>query len=295
MPTTAGGTTYTVTQTTLPMGDRAQYGVADSHRADPAVPLILYCHGDGGGFDNFLTTSAWTGFRDWLIDNGYAWVESAGGGASTWGSPTATTSYEQAVQWVAGQLTINKIVVLGRSMGGLPAYWLYAKSTVVAPYRAGLIISSGVTDLHFRYYNYATDSKKATMRQAYGAVDDADWDAKTVGRDPMLYPVTLWDGAKVLQLVGTADDNVVPAANAYAIRALWAGHPAVDLLSVKQGGDHSAANGTFTDVAPMTSFLIQTTGVGSAGAAAPTDAFVVNTLYRMGADRGLYTVTLATA
>lgn len=291
MPTTGIGTAYTVTETVLPMGDRALYGVADSHRGDTGVPVVLYCHGDGSEYDSFYSTDAWIGLRNWLVDNGYAWVESAGGGVSTWGSPTALTSYEQALQWIAGQLNVGPVVVLGRSMGGLPAYWLYAKSTVVAPYRAGLIISSGVTDLHYRYYSYATASKQATMRAAYGAASDADWDVKTAGHDPMLFPVSLWDGAKVLELVGTADTNVEPGPNGYAIRARWAGHPALDLLTVRQGGDHTTANGTFFEVPAMTAFLTTVTGVGAAAAGKPTTAFVVQSLSRMGADRALYGVT----
>lgn len=286
MPTTVTGTAFTTTTTTLAMGDQAIYALPDSQIAATNVPVVLYAHGDGGAYDQLTSVDAWTGLRTWLLDYGWGWVESAGAGISTWGSAAARTSYEQAFTWMAGLVGIGPVVVLGRSMGGLAAYWLATQSAVVAPRTVGLIISSGVTDLAFRYHRYAEPSKQSQMRAAYGAVDDADWDAKTVGYDPMLFPLSTWDGRKILQLVGTADTNVVPEANAYAIRSRWLGRPAMDELVVRQGGDHETSNGTFFEVRAMTSFLTRV------AATPPTTAFTATSLRLADVDGAQFSLTI---
>lgn len=278
MPTTPAGTPYTTYTATPAGGDQTLWAVADSHAADLDVPLMVYCHGSGGGYNQFATLSAWSGTRNWLIDNGWAWVESAGGGGTSWANLAARASYQAAVAHVRTQLDVGPIVVLGRSMGGLISYWLATQSAFAADC-VGLMVSSGTTDLAYKYNNGGSD--KAIMRAAYGAVDDADFWVKSAGHDPMLFDLAEWNGTNVLQVVGSADTQVVPANHGLAIRELWAGRPAIDRLDVRDGGDHSTTNGTYLQTAAYTTFL---TDVTAQGEPVPSETYTVVAAYLMGSD-----------
>jgi pimeloyl-ACP methyl ester carboxylesterase len=284
MPTTTAGTAYTTFTATPVGGDQTRWAVADAVADDANVPLLVYCHGNSGAYNQFSTTPAWQGLREWIVDNGWAWVESDGGGGTSWGGPAARASYEAAATHVRGILDIGPIVVLGRSMGGLVAYWLYTQSSFAADC-VGLIISSGTTDLAHRYA-VADSGVKAEMRVAYGAANDGAFATNSIGYDPMLFDLSAWDGTNVLQVIGTADTTVPPSDNGLAIRALWSGHPAIDRLDVREGGDHSQTNGTYFQVPAMTTFLAEVSGRGSAIERVTYD--VVNA-YLMGPGGELYT------
>lgn len=286
MPSTSAGTLYTTSTATPAGGDQTLWGIANSRTSDLAIPLVVYTHGNAGGYDQFATLDAWAGLREWMIDAGYAWVESAGGGPASWGNAAARASYEAAVAHVRGVLNIGPIVVLGRSMGGLVAYWLYTQSSFAADC-VGLIVNSGTTDLSKRTTN-------ADVQTAYGMSGSSDpgWPAVLANYNPMQFPLTEWDAAKVLQLVGTADTTVVPADHGLAIRTLWAGRPTIDRLDVREGGDHSTSNGSYLQVAAMTAFLTDVAGVG---AAVPRLTYDVTNAYLMGSDSQLYELTVPAA
>lgn len=254
---TPNGTTYSVVTTTLPNGEPALYGKADGATTD--VPLVLYCHGNGGDYNQFNTLGAWSGLRNLLIDSGYAWVESLGGGLASWGNAASRTSYEQAYTWAASQFDVGPVVVLGRSMGGLPAYWLAKESTVVAPHVVGLIINSGVTDL--AAFNGPVPGK-SYIRTAHGiSSDGSGWEAWLDEYDPMRMAPGTWAGEKVMQLWGTNDTTVPPGAHAQAWITKYGTEPALLSTDERAGGDHSGGNGSYLQVEPMGVFLAATTGV----------------------------------
>lgn len=254
MATTASGTPYTVNAATAPGGDATLWAVATSLLAASNIPLVVYCHGDGGAYNQFAALGAWQGMRDWLIDNGCAWVEAAGGGISTWGNQAARTSYEAAVAYARTQLDIGPIIVLGRSMGGIPAYWLATQSSFAADV-VGLIINSGVTDLWLSYQTGAYLGWPAKFRTAYGAADDAEFYANSTGFDPMQFSTALYANLPVMQLWGTADTTVPSSRNAEPWISAYGPYAESVTTDIRVGGDHSAANGSYLQVDAMAAFI----------------------------------------
>lgn len=267
MPTTSTGTAYTITETTTTGYGTCLIAVADSHADDVAVPTILYSHGAGGGYNQFMTLGAWTELRDWLIDNGCAIVEGAGGftdaeGGQNWGNPTARLAYVAYLEWAATIVDVGPVVPLGRSMGGVIAPWLYLRSSI-ASQCVGLIVNSGVQTLSYGTISDPDTSLRPTgqyfgtaIQGAYGVSGYSAFVTASSDHDPMNFDPSLWDGKKVMQLVGDVDTTVSPTTRgAYPLRAIYAGRPEVDILDVRIGGDHSATNGSYLQVAAMTSFL----------------------------------------
>lgn len=260
MPTTANGTAYTVYSASVAGAGTVYWGVADAHAGDAEIPTILYAHGSGGAANQFATLSAWTGLRDWLMDNGWAWVEGTGGSTTSWGNAAARTAYENSYTHVDGVLDLGIVVPLGRSMGGVVATWLLTESTVIAPVAGGCIINSGVQDL-LAFYDGTSTTVQGQMRTAYGGASDrAGFIAASASHEPLSRPASLWSAKKVIQLVGTADTTVPRALHGDAMRAHYAGQPLVDLLDVKTGGTHDQSTGSYTQVAPMVAFLLDVIG-----------------------------------
>lgn len=251
MPTTPNGTAYTVRRTTLPTHGAVSVGVADVVYPRQNIPTVLYTHGAGGSATQFETLEAWSGVRNWMIDNGWAWVEGAGGGLQPWGNPASEAAYIAALGYADSVLDVGPVVVLGRSMGGAVAARLFTTSSI-ASRCVGLIVNSGVQDLIWAY-----DSGRWTnaFHTAWGVANRAELVAAVQGYNPIDGPASNWAGTSVQQLVGTADDVVPPGPNAYAIRTMYAGQPTVDLLDVREGGDHGTTNGSYLQVGAMTSFL----------------------------------------
>lgn len=258
MATTAAGTSYTV-YTAIVAGESIFWAVADAKATQSDIPTILYTHGAGGAANQFATLSAWKGLREWLIDNGWAWVEGDGGGSQPWGNTASQTSYLAAFDHVDGILDIGKVVVLGRSMGGAVAARIYNARRGTDARFVGLIQNSGVQDLAWAY-DYDAGRWTSAFNSAWGVANKAAFLTAVAGKNPIDGPASAWDGAKVLQLWGDADDTVPPAQNAIPMRAMYAGHPAIDNADVRAGGDHSATNGSYLQVAAMTAFLIDVTG-----------------------------------
>jgi predicted esterase len=233
-----------------------RWGIADAHAADADIPTILYAHGSGGSNNQFETLSAWAGLRNWLMDNGWAWIEGSGGGATSWGNAAARLAYDTAYTHVAGILDIGPVVPLGRSMGGVVAQYLFTESPTVEPVSIGCIINSGVQSLAAWYEAGIAQSE---VLAAYSATDDASFYAAIAGYEPLDFPASNWDGKSILQLVGTADTTVPREDHGDAMRAHYAGHPAEDLLDVRAGGDHSQGNGSYLQVTAMTNYLYDLT------------------------------------
>lgn len=285
MPITQNGTAYTVYSSTETGYGTAYYAVSDAAKNNSDIPTILYAHGAQGASNQFATLPAWQGLRDWLIDGGCAWIEGGGGitdadGAQGWGNAGSRAAYVAYLNWAAGLIDIGPVVPLGRSMGGLVAPWLYLSSSI-ASLCVGLIVNSGVQTLTYGELNSivlnpdlpANDpgqtsypprlSRRPTGQyfspkiwEAYGATDFASFSEAAHDYDPMNFDPALWNGKKVLQLVGDKDYTATPEVRgAYPLREVYAGRPAVDLLDVRIGGDHSGTNGSYLQVAPMTAFL----------------------------------------
>lgn len=286
MPSTASGTAYTVRTSTATGYGTTAMTVADAHLGDVNVPTVLYCHGASGAYDQFASLSAWQGLRDWLIDNGCAIVEGAGGltdaaGAQHWGNADARLAYVAYVAHWDTVIDIGPIVPLGRSMGGAVTPYLFLQSAL-ASRCVGYIGNSAVqtftvgtvsdpnTDLRPTGQYFSTGTYPA-----YGVSTYAGFVAAASAFDPMGIPASAWDGKKVIQLWGDADTTVPYATRgAGPLRALYAGRPAIDRTDIRAGGDHSGTNGSYLQVSAMTAFL---TEIGFVTPPAPqTDQFIVS-------------------
>jgi pimeloyl-ACP methyl ester carboxylesterase len=252
MPATPSGTVYTMRDFTPAGGDLSRYAVADHLATATGIRTLLYCHGAGGLYDDF-SVAQWNQMRHAIIDAGWAYIEGTGGGDITWGNNASRSSYEKAFQHVDGILDLGPVVVLGRSGGGLVAAWLGTQSPVIAPRCAGMIFNSATQDLAYRFAQGPND-----IAPAYGIAninDPAEYQTKTAGHDPMLFPLSAWQGRNAMWLVGTADTTVPPGPHGIAMHTRAAPALARAVLRTVQGADHSPANGTYNEVAAMMAFL----------------------------------------
>jgi pimeloyl-ACP methyl ester carboxylesterase len=270
MPTTATGTPYTVYSATLPTHGAAYWGVADAHTGSANIPAILYAHGSGGAANQFATLSAWDGLRDWLIDNGWAFIEGAGGGLTSWGNAAARAAYPAYLAHVEGILDIDKVVLLGRSMGGLVTAWLYAQYSGKARF-SGWINNSGVSTIFEGTLGSGTVSLRptgeyfgASMFPAWGVSDYAGLTTAAAAYAPESWAASVWAGKHILACYGDADTTVpFTPRGAGPLRAIWNGQPTEDLVSIRAGGDHTGTNGSYLDVATMSAFLYSIGGGGT--------------------------------
>lgn len=252
MVTTTRGTSYSPVTFEVLGRELATFAIADAVVGTPQVPLLVYAHGNTGLHDQFTSGSMWRRLREVLIDEGWAYVESAGGGPSSWGNQASRDSYEAAVSYLDDTMDVGTIAVLGRSMGGLVGAWLATQSPVVAHRCAGIIFNSAVADLRSERWH-------DLIAAAHG-VDDDDDDEKyfasvTAPYDPMQFPLSHWEGRSAQWVVGTADTLVPPAANGLALRNRVLENLAVAELVVVEGADHSPAGGTYNEIDPMMNFL----------------------------------------
>ncbi|RFA08373.1 hypothetical protein B7R54_03390 [Subtercola boreus] len=271
---TATGVAYTSYLDSIPDYGFVRWTVGDDALQRDDIPTVLFVHGSGGKSDAFTHGAEWQGLRDYLVNNGWAFIEGTGGptteaGEQTWGNQTSRNAYLAYVDHVEGKISVGGIVPLGRSMGGITADWLYLKSPI-ADQCMGLIVNSGVQTLSFGTIGAKRSNDRPTidyfnrvMSPAYDADSIEDLAELSAPFDPYNLPASAWDGARVLQLVGDNDTIVSPdTRGAYPLRAKYAGHPEIDRLDVRAGGDHSAANGSALQLGAMTKFLYDVRRLG---------------------------------
>jgi pimeloyl-ACP methyl ester carboxylesterase len=92
----------------------------------PNGTLLIAVHGHGGTVDEWLAGETQAGVRQALLSAGYTIAASDGAG-NAWGNTQSVKAYEDLYAW-AEQLTgFSDVVLLGQSMGGLPALQLVGK------------------------------------------------------------------------------------------------------------------------------------------------------------------------
>jgi hypothetical protein len=271
---TTSGTPFSVLSSTIPGHDQATLAVPNSPTGP--VPLLVFCHGSGGGFDQFTTASVWQPMRDWLIDNGWGWVEGTGAptpaaGENGWGNAAARAAYLAYIAWAKTQVDAGPLVVLGRSMGGIVAHWLAGRSPIAGEV-AGLIANAAVSTMFVGDGPGAGTSVSRSSAAYFSNLGDAfgvpygstpDWyqQLQVAAADyaPENWAPSTWTGKKILHLYGTTDTSVpwYPRGGS-RLREIWAGRPAIDRVAYN-GGDHGAS-GPYLLVPEMTEFLTEVGG-----------------------------------
>lgn len=256
MPTTPGGTAYTVYSFTSSAGESAWRAIADSRVSASDIPTVLFCHGNPGA----VTTAAdqqfqagYTTLRNWLIDSGWAWIEGHGAGAN-WGNQAGRAAYEAMFANTAASWNLGKVIVIGRSMGALVGAWLASESSVVAPKCAGFVSLSGTADLSNRY-STASAGDKTNMNAAFSVTDDASWRAAVANFDPMLVLSPTWAGRNAIMQWDTDDTTVPYAINGQAWDTKYGPSLAMRRTSVTSGGDHNTTPNDPAQIAATLSFL----------------------------------------
>lgn len=284
MPTTTNGTAYTTTRIDL----GAPHGVmnvtvADS-QAGGTLRCLLYAHGAGGADNQFVALSAWKGLRDALLDDTlHPWVivEGSGGaavGSQNWGNPAAVAAYPAYLARARLDYTIDGVILLGRSMGGLVTANLCAHDTTGA--YDGWINNSGVSTALLGGHDGSKGSTAATawrfaptMWDSWGVADIPGLQAAMAAADaiPEDWAASVWAGKKILNCYGDADTTVNwNLRGAGPLRTIWAGQPAIDRVAVRSGGDHTGGNGSYLQVADMLAFIADVFGDEPPDPPAPT-------------------------
>lgn len=256
MPTTPGGTTYTVTAFTSSAGESAWRAIADAEAAAADVPVVLFCHGNPGAVSTDADQqfqSGYTDLRNWLIDNGWGWIEGHGAGAN-WGNAAARSAYEAMFTNTRASWDVAKVVVIGRSMGALVGAWLASQSTVIAPLCAGFVSLSGTADLSNRYAS-ASAGDKTNMNAAFGVTDETGWRAAVADFDPLLAVVATWDERNAIMQWDTSDTTVPYAANGQAWDTKYGPQLTLRRTQSTTGGDHNSTPNNPVQIAATISFL----------------------------------------
>lgn len=155
-----------------------------------------------------------------FIQEGYAVIGSNLHDRS-WGNAASQTDIVNAYNFMAGKMTINKVVVAGGSMGGLASLLTIAKGLLPAGKVKGAVLVDAVTNLR-NLYDAGTYT--TVIQTAHGiAADGSDYATKTAGNDPNLYAASAYTGLRYRLYASSADASVAKAGNADAFATLVSG------------------------------------------------------------------------
>ena len=277
--TTATGTPWTSLQSSaLADGSVGRRIVPTALVNTTGIPCMMYFHGAGSSGNFFETAGVFRVLRDYLLDAGIAIVEAVGGAASNtaseggtqnWGNQSSRVAYGLAFDWADAIHNFSAVTLLGRSMGGMNAYYFGTRHPAISPRVTAIIINSGVSNLIVANNvpaggnpDWITGSPSGsgkfwpTMWTAHGVEDSTAFAAAVSPEyDPHQFSPSVFAGKRIMQLVGTADNTVPPASHGLAMRTLYAGQPLVDELIVGDGKSHSSTNGMYDYPDEMFAFI----------------------------------------
>lgn len=240
MPTTPNGTAYTVYPFTSSAGESCWRAIADGSFSDPDVPLVIFCHGNPGtdvtSADQQFT-QGYTVQRNWLIDNGWGYVEGHGAGAN-WGNQDARAAYRAMYVDTLAVWDVGWNVVIGRSMGGLIGAYLASRDPMISRRCRGFVHLSATADLTNRY-STASASDKAALLAAYDAPDQSSLMWAVRDYDPLLVDPAAWFGRNAIVQYDTSDTAVPPTVNAIPWMDRFGDQLAMLQTHVTSGGNHN--------------------------------------------------------
>jgi len=256
MPTTPNGTAYTVTSFTSSAGEPCRRAVADAVADDLEIPLVIFCHGNPGADVSSADTqfsSGYTTQRNWMMDNGWAYVEGHGAGAS-WGNQDARAAYRAMYDDTLAAWDIGWNVVIGRSMGGLVGAYLAARDPKISRRCRGFVHLSATADLTNRY-STASTADKAALLTAYDAPDATSLAWAVKDHDPLLVLPEAWYGRNAVVQYDTGDVSVPPEVNALPWFERFGPQLAIGRTVSTSGGDHNSTPNRATHAAATIAFL----------------------------------------
>lgn len=170
--------------------------------------LVIACHGVASK-PSFMEASQFTPNLDAFIERGWV-VASHTAGGNAWGNERAMQGNAATYDYVAREWFINKVLVMGFSMGGLTTLNITGRKVV--PRVVGAITVNGVVDTH---------TFDQGVWSHYGASSWNDMIVKQAGYDPMRDDPQRWAGLPVLQIAGSGDSTCHPSEHAepFAARA----------------------------------------------------------------------------
>ncbi|AYR01534.1 esterase [Arthrobacter phage Seahorse] len=85
--------------------------------------LVIAAHGHGGTVQEWTSGKQQLPMLDALVDAGYS-VAASDAAGEAWGNPESVDAYKALTAWAKTKGKFKSVVVLGQSMGGLPALQL---------------------------------------------------------------------------------------------------------------------------------------------------------------------------
>jgi pimeloyl-ACP methyl ester carboxylesterase len=206
------------------------------------VKVALYCHGAGDDYLSILSSpsSATSTQRlvrnvfNALLDDGFVIVSYTGGTIGDhWGNPPSWLATKAALDLVQSLLPVDKIVLVGQSMGGT------ASLRALANYE-------GITNW-FGFYPVCSIAAQvagysAQINTAFAA--SGGYAANASACDPLLLATSLFAGKRMMCVASAADTAVSKAANADALMAKVSGVAAVASVTATAGNHGDASNWT---------------------------------------------------
>ncbi|HEY9563201.1 MAG TPA: hypothetical protein VIR30_05455 [Nocardioides sp.] len=258
--TTAAGRPYMVTRTPFGNDDAvitqpATLASGDSTRG------VLFFHGAGSNHLDMALSAKWRPTRDAVIDAGGILVECRGNGFSdvgdetgtrNWGREWSRDAYRAAAEIAEERFAVRSWITLSRSMGGVNGKYFATRDELVAPKLDGHIDNAAIYSLINCF-----DRQKFSLHSTFRSGLDRDgFMAATRALDPARQDPALWQGRKVLVVVGDADTTVERADHG---SQFWIDHQGVlDIAGsthyVMRGKGHGSVRGTFETVA-MANFI----------------------------------------
>ncbi|MGG7462997.1 alpha/beta hydrolase family protein [Plantibacter sp. YIM 135347] len=209
---------------------------------DPAVPtpLVLYLHGHGGDVFTPFTGRA-KNFETACVAAGWLFAAADGHSPSHFGAQPAIDAYLHLVATAREAFAIDRIVIMGESMGGLASLTILGRRLVpeVVAY-VGVYPLTSVAEASATSEEWA-----AQIRASYDiAPDGSDAAVRTDGHSPVLAPLESFRDVPFLFFASPEDTVVSASANTHAFAARIA--PVAGCVEVvATAGEHGDAS-TFT-------------------------------------------------
>jgi len=229
------------------------YVVARPKYAPPMpLPVVMFCHGTGGGADYILTaTESAQMVSQHVVNAGYTMLSCDLGGTSTWGNATAISRMTDAfnyAQTIPGIKT-GPVILFVASMGGLSGLGWTATNQEKVRALFGVTPVLDLTDVHSNNRGGYTAKINAAHGGAYSEATHG------ATRNPTtLAAAGKYAGIPMLIYYGATDDICVPSRAAAFVAASGA-------TGVEVTGGHDAVTYTNVSIPAVLAFLAANDGV----------------------------------